>query len=399
MGNNELLYNNIPYGSYILTYEAGSFEENVKYAGAPFNKLYTRRIRLPDGKGNVVYLMSDTFDHTIDFIKANNIIMPPNYMTLFYPLLSAGQFMGRRYRLNVKKEKKDRITSMRGKIKLRPYAGVALSNKNIENVIFATSDIISAIQPIMARYTIRRLYEDFYKEYMAILTKHTPPKGSKNPDDANWNNRIMIIDADQFRFNVSAPLNENKTNPLFLLYLAFLRNKNLSKLGVDIDIVICSKNLFIKINPAKTVATDIAVFKRALFRIMNANLDTYADELPPEEKKELDITPQDETISGAINDAIEPYTAMVAPSTKALIAGKVEEKIRKKAADTATVSDAIKTAQRDVAKAIGRAIQTHLSKAWIIENSHQSCTPILLRIRYLLNDPHCLEPSVVATKH
>ena len=38
---------------------------------------------------------------------------------------------------------------------------------------------------------------------------------TKKKANEDWNNRILIIDADAFKFKQGAPLEDNKTNPLF----------------------------------------------------------------------------------------------------------------------------------------------------------------------------------------
>ena len=65
MNNNEILFENLDYGTYIIDSEDSSFSENVKYGGAEFNKLHVQRVRLPEGKGNIIYLLTDSFPNNI----------------------------------------------------------------------------------------------------------------------------------------------------------------------------------------------------------------------------------------------------------------------------------------------------------------------------------------------
>ena len=122
MATDMLLYENIEYGAYALDYSDNYIlSENVKYNIAEFNKLYTRSIRLPDGTGNLVYILSDSFDNVINLISSGNFIIPPSYRKIFYPQISFGSFMGRRYRFNVMNEKSNRRKIIMSKTKLRPY--------------------------------------------------------------------------------------------------------------------------------------------------------------------------------------------------------------------------------------------------------------------------------------
>lgn len=349
---NEMKFENLKYGAYILTYEQGSFEENVKFAGAEFNRLYVRRVRLPDGKSNIIYLLSDTFEHCVNMVSSENFIVPPTYHQIYYPWVSYGTFMGRRYRFNVVSEKKARAEYIVKNTKLRPYPGRSIT-KTINNIFFCASDIYTNVRSIMEKLSVKRNYENFFPELVTILDGMTPPRDENKKNDPNWNNRVLIIDADNFRFDMSAPLKDNKSNPLYLLYLAFLRTRDLSKLNVDMDMLICSKNLFFKFNPAKTDMKSWSTFKRAIFRIMNADLDKYTDKLSEEEKQEVGTSAKDHTVTAVVNNVIEPYTQMSSSSTKTVLADAVETQLRKKVGEVAALDKAIKDEQKHVADQLG----------------------------------------------
>ena len=246
MATDMLLYENIEYGAYALDYSDNYIlSENVKYNIAEFNKLYTRSIRLPDGTGNLVYILSDSFDNVINLISSGNFIIPPSYRKIFYPQISFGSFMGRRYRFNVMNENSNRKKIIMSKTKLRPY-GLRKINNNKENLFFACSDLFTAFQPIISSRPVQRSMKEFYPDFIEALNSFTPSPNEKGSDRDN--HRVLIIDADKFSFK-GGSLNDNKSNPLFLLYLAYMRLRDLSIFQVDLDMVICSKNLFIKFNP------------------------------------------------------------------------------------------------------------------------------------------------------
>ncbi|MCX4255240.1 MAG: hypothetical protein OSJ63_08280, partial [Bacilli bacterium] len=242
----EILYEYLDYGSYLLDYETNFYlSENIKYAGAEFNRLHTRRVRLPEGKGNIIYLMSNSFDKTIGMINNDNFIIPTIYKRLFYPKVITGRFLGKRYKVNVRKQVNERNNIIKNSTILNPYPSMNLVGGE-ENVLFSS-------------------------EFISILNKLSPDKIN---GDKNSNNRIIIIDADSFNFKNGASLNDNKTNPLFLLYLAYFKTRDLSKLNVNIDMMICHKNTFIKFNPSLLNNKQVwAVFRKSLFRIMNSNFD------------------------------------------------------------------------------------------------------------------------------
>ena len=348
-----ILYENLDYGSYILDYEGSlMFGENVKYAGAEFNRLYTRRVRLPDGKGNIAYILSDSFNGTLRMINNNHFIIPQSYKKIYYPWVLAGSFMGRKYRMNVIKERNDRVSMITMNTNLRPYPTKTIQN-TVDNIFFSVSDIYVSVKRILDAYTVKKNYQEFYKELVSVIRSITPEAAEKK-DKKEWNHRILIIDCDAFGFKNGAPLQDNKSNPLYLLYLAFLRSRDLSTLNVDMDMMICSKNMFLKFNPAKiTDRTKLPVFKRALFKIMNTDLDAYTGALSDEEKKEIDVTATDNLVKNIVNDAVEPFTQKVSPSTKAAVSDAVERKLREKTKRVLDIDKGIKETQKKVSEELG----------------------------------------------
>lgn len=365
----EVKLESLDYGAYVFDYEPGILEENVKFGTADFNKLHVRKVRLPDGKSNVVYLLSDTFDSTLSMITSKHFIIPASYKKVYYPWWHIGTFLGRKYKLSLsnadKKRYNDQITTV---TKLRPYTTRTLA-KTIDNVFFSTADIYQALKVVMDKMTAKGNYENFFQELTTVLSKMTPDPDEKHQGNPDWNNRVLIIDADKFRFDASAPLNENKVNPLYLLYLAFLRTRDLSKININMDMMICSKNMFIKINPCKMDRQALPTFRRAIFRIMNADLDDYTSKLSEEEKKEVDITPDDKTVAAVVNDVIEPYTQMSSPSTKAVLAGAIEQKVKDKAQEKLALDHEIKAAQADIATQLGTPKPEDLFKQSLVTSN------------------------------
>lgn len=345
---------NLDYGAYILEYEDNyEFSENVKYAGAEFNKLHIRKVRLPEGKGNIIFLLSNTFDNCIKMINGTNFLVPPSYRRFFYPQLIATQFMGRRLKIDINKLKTQRNKLITKSTMCRPYATRTIQSKSVENIFFATSDIFEAVVPIMTRYNPRKIYQEFYPQFTSIIKGFCPEKEVTTSSKASSDNRILLIDVDGFKFDQNAPLNTNKTNPLYMIYLAFLRHKNLSELNVDMDMMICSKNLFIKFNPAKTTKDDWPIFKKALFRIMNTNLDDYTDKLSDSDKSELSLSAKDTVVDNVVNDTVELYGQLASTSTKEVLANAVETQVKKNLMDKAVISKAIRQDQKAIAAELG----------------------------------------------
>lgn len=132
-------YDNIPYGSYMLNDER-IYSENVRYNVAYFNKLGVRKIKLPNlGRGNIIYLLSDTFDNSLKMLNGENFIIPPNYKKVYYPWIAFGTFMGRRFRINLNSERTNRIDKIK-KAGFTPYNTRTLLGVP-ENIFFSVSDL------------------------------------------------------------------------------------------------------------------------------------------------------------------------------------------------------------------------------------------------------------------
>ena len=147
MSSESILFSNIPDGAYELVYDQGSSEytENVKYGGAEFNRLYTRQVRLPEGQGNVLYILSPNTQMDLQLLTDSNFIKPATWRRIFYPKWMNETYMGRRIKFQIK-DSKTRDAEIKTKTKLLPFGGRVLL-KGSENVIFLTSDIFQQIQP------------------------------------------------------------------------------------------------------------------------------------------------------------------------------------------------------------------------------------------------------------
>lgn len=340
----EIQFETLDYGNYVLEDDNKLLPivENVKYDTADFNKLYVRRVKLPDGQANVIYLMSDSFDHALEMIDSQKMYVVPSYRRVYYPQLSFGTFMKKRYRLNIVKQYKDRNALIKSKTKKTPYIGKRLPKQYQDNIFVVASDLYSIVQPIVQKVSTKRAYSEFIPEFVSLLQGFTPDK-SKN-EKPNSNNRILVIDAENFAFKNGASLKDNKTNPLYLIYLAYLREKDLSKLNVDIDMLICARNMFMKFNPSKLTADKWALFRRFLFRIMNVNLDDYTNNLSEEDKKELEESAEDRSVNNIVNNAVAPYTKNVSGATKVALQTAVQDKLRKEATKKADINEEINKA-------------------------------------------------------
>lgn len=340
---NGVLLEDLQDGAYILYYPSSILMENVRFTGAEFNRLYTQRIKLPEGKGNIIYLMSDSFENCLKMISSARFIIPPNYRKIFFPQVIRGTFMGRRYMLNKIKDVPERRKLITNSIDQTLYPGRVMRAGN-DNVFVPLSDIFQTLLPIMNKMSIPRLYQEFYPAFMDIIKGFTPDPLVVDEKKGSGT-RLMIFDATAFEFKANASLKDNKTNPLFLLYLAYLRSRDLSVMGINVNMLICCKNMFLKFNPSRLDKKNLGTFRRSLFRIMNANMDDYAAALPPEDKVEINFSGSDKMLHGIVDKTIEPFTKNVTPATKSALTAAVTDELADKAQKIVKLDNAIKSAQ------------------------------------------------------
>lgn len=329
--SNMFPYENLDYGLYTLEDFNFMYTENIKYSVADAKKLNIRAVRLPEGKSNLIYILSDSFENCIEMIKpkVRSFIMTPIYKKIFYPQLLVGSFMKRRYRINVLKAKESRIKAIMS-TGLRMYPNRNLVD-SMDNYIIFLSDIYENIKPLADRYPITRLMKEYFIELVKIISEISPKKNEKD-SRIESNNRILIIDTKNFGFEPNAPIEKNKSNPLFLLYLTYLRLKDLGQVAPDIDILITASNMFMKFNPSKLTREDFVKFKIALFRIMKANLDQYVDTQNKNDELLIDRPYQDKKILTAINKKIEPFTKPVSAEIKNFLLDAVTDEVSKQKA-------------------------------------------------------------------
>lgn len=302
-------------GCYLLN-QQGSYTEATRFVSADWNRLYVTKVRLPDGAGNIVYLLTDTFENTFKLLDSHNFIVPPTYRKLFYPSVSYGMFMGKRYRLNLTKDRTRRFNLIKNNSRLIPYPGKKLTAGDRTNTFFSLADLFQATVKLCQAMPPKRITMEFFPQFGKIVDRMTPSweAETKKPNDGN---RIMIIDAETFAFKPAATLAENKLNPLFILYLAFFRTKDLSQLKYDQPILVTAKNMFMKFNPINLSRSgDFNRFKNALFRIMKSNLDEYTARLSDLEKQDLVVTAGDITVSNTVEAIVDSYTKYNSPAIK-----------------------------------------------------------------------------------
>jgi hypothetical protein len=243
------------------------------------------------------------------------------------------------------------MKQIKANTKLIPYPTKKIAEGESSNIFFSAGDIYEITSPIMTRFPIKRIYSEFFKQFDDILMSFTPaPKADL--DDKNSGQRIMLFDAEAFGFKNGAPLAANKTNPLFLLYLAFFRTRDLSNLNVDRDMLICSGNMFLKFNPNRLTPDKFNRFRNALFRIMKANLDDYTKQLPEADQAELEITAEEHQTKAIVDRSVEPFTKFSSPSVKAVVSDSVETNLKDLAKNNLARDTVIKSVQKEIVQAV-----------------------------------------------
>lgn len=320
--NNEISYSDLEYGGYIIR-EDTVFTEATRYSAAEYNRLYRQKVRLPDGKENIIYLLTEKFEDVGKIINGGNFIIPQTYRKVFFPLISSGTFMGRYFYMTAVDKKTSRIKTIRSELKKIPLALKKLGAGDPSSLFYVTSDIYQTAMPIMRKFPIKKVYTEFLSEFMRLVRSHLPAGNSKG-ENRESGHRILLIDAESFAFKPNGSIKENCTNPLFLIYLAFFRNRNFAEIAPDQDIMIIGKNMFMKFNPGKLTGKDFTRFKNMLFKIMRLNLDDYVAEIP---KEELDISEDEQKISKAVTKVVGARTKFNNEDTKSAVANVVTDKM------------------------------------------------------------------------
>ena len=341
---NEISFENIKYGAYQLDYKFSYLEEDTKFASAEFNRLYAQRVKLPEGSSNLIYLLSPDIDGIRNMIKSNHFKIPTSYKKMYYPRKYLGKMMNKPFRLLLKGNQiaqKNEI--IKNEINLTPYATNHLIVSQ-SNIFFDLSDLYKSMVKLVNRIPISKLSKEFWNALIVSLTSLTPSEYEK---------KLLIIDADAFKFKSNARLAENKSNPLFLLYIYFLRNHNLKDMNIDMDMLICSKSRFLKFNPSQMGKDEWKIFRRALFTIMNANLDEYEKSLTDSEQKEIRDNPD---ISHVVSKVTEPYTTNLSPNIREVLNQSVDKSLQKRMDDKALIRDETIKAQEEISKKLGTKI-------------------------------------------
>jgi len=342
-------------GIYLMIDEPRSFTEVVRYAVAE-EKMYHRPVRFPDGRGNIIYFLTDNFEKTFDILNIKNrpFVLPPTYRRVFYPSLAHGSFFGRRYRLNLTKQRAERLGIIKSKSKLLAYPTRKIAEGDKSNIIFIVSDLLNLLMPIAAKFSIRRVMLEFYKEFDKVLHQFTPEWIEGDKPDPNSGNRVLFFDVNSFAFKNGAPLKDNKTNPLFLLYLAFFRTRNLTLLDVDRDMIVCSKNMFIKFNPTRLTAEKFNKFRAGLFRVMKINLDKYIQDLSEEDRREVETTSEDLEVQASIEKVSAVRTQYNSPAIKAALSSSLDKAVEKKSTQRVGTEKIIQQTQREFRSGISQ---------------------------------------------
>lgn len=331
-------------GAYQLMKQA-SLGEAVKWELVEFDRLYKNKIRLPDGKDNIIYIITDAFQSALNMINNKNFIMPSSYRKVFYPSVTRGSFLGKRYSINVSREVKLRMQQIKD-IKKLPINSRVLPKKNRDNLFFITSDILSSLNSIIVNIPIKRLMSNYFSQLNDILNDLSPLPEKDNKGIGG--SRIWLFDSDNYSFQPNARLIDNRNNPLFLLYLAFLREKNLSNLNVDIDMLIISKNQFMKFNPIRLEKKQFSKFRSALFRIMKINLDSYVDQLSDIDKSELNQTSTNIITQNIVDKSIDVYTKYNSPALNLITKSAVDRVISQRAKDEVIKNTIIDKTMKDM---------------------------------------------------
>lgn len=212
----------------------------AKLTEVPHLKLVTKKIYLDNRMNNVYFLMTSSFDRTEEIIRDNsNMINKNRAIRFFYmPGLYTGRIYNKIYKKNFKKERIQNYrvlvaSGIRG-ISALPYDQQFFYGMYHHITIF--NDMIEK-----HKVNINNTIKLFWQYYTAIFN---------SIDSLNTHQRkVILINANDYK-KFGTSVDENKQNPLFILWYTLKRRFDLID-NIDIDIYIYTDTKVLYINPSK----------------------------------------------------------------------------------------------------------------------------------------------------
>lgn len=266
------------------------YPDSIPYMLALPKKIYLPRFGMEKkpGYGNLVFPFTRNVQETINQINSTvNILNGGMYHVYYYNHLYKGKLASRQYNIRNLEERKEVYRRISKETSLTPHPTTPLNQTPNRNTYFEMSkynEIFLYMTKKYSPYQRMRFFWDYFRSvWFSDLT-------------AGYDKRWVIVNADYFS-DFSSPLKIRVENPLFVLYYTMYKNFDMIK-DLNIDFLIYSNNMVLKVNPSLCDEKSYIKFKKELRKVLSkvTALDSInEDELDKEMMKEdikSDLTAQ-----------------------------------------------------------------------------------------------------------
>jgi hypothetical protein len=322
--------------------------EAVLYNQIMPNKMYSNIFQLPSGSppkhGVLISMFCLDFQKSLLWLSSGkNVSLRGQYPYAYSNYLLSGKLYGRPY-----KTYKNRQAIRKMIVESKFIQKQSLDTDDL-NTIYDASGILS----IFMQYSKQRGIGAILKEFPEIFNSTLPSlKETKQPTK-----KIVIINVDDFSYDINSPINELKSDPLFLLYYIIRRGMN-DNILLDVDIILAGNGKTMMFNPTKISKKEYAVFSTSFFNIIKIDYNKKikeSKELSAKEKEDtINTTPEKVPIKVPEQKLSAADEAILAKTRKDNMFGDIESI---KQLDSPSTSDTIIDKDDDDSKDIEELIQ------------------------------------------
>ena len=242
----------------------------------PYLKAVPRKVYLPIGKpigrGNLIFLYSNSIDESIRMINEKNTFANNGkYYYYFYNLTYIGKLYNKRYRFKDKDERKEIYNRISSETTLHPYMLVPTIKANeTRNTYYDLFKYINIYSDITSKLTPMRKIPIFWDYMKRIVTA---------PNYGAFSNKCLLINVNNFK-NFKGKLKDTIDNPLFMIYFSLYKYYDLIK-DFNIDIFIYCNNRVLRINPSLCDEKSYRIYLREikkLYHVMTFDIENITKE-------------------------------------------------------------------------------------------------------------------------
>lgn len=318
--------------------------------------LFTRKVFLPKGekigKGNLVYLYTESIPETIEEItNRDNYTTLGNYTHYFYNMTYSGRLRNRNYYIRDKERVNiyEKVTKETG---LTRVPSITLHGFE-RNCYFELSKYLQIYHEITDGFEPFVRMNLFWSYLEKIIN---------DPTTSMYTDKFILINAEKYADAFKGKLRERLSNPIFMIYYTLYKNPAICS-TFDHDIYIYYGTRSIKINPAHAEKDKTAAkLKPLLGRLipnkakdiedsLNEDLikrEETAENVKASLNKEFNFTGEIEDKTITDKDVSSIMTTPVKKTEVSEIESKIEDKATKAAAVTSSEEDAEKLAQKEL---------------------------------------------------